>query len=200
MVGVEDQEDLTGGATERMVDVARLGVLVGCPRNVSGTETGRQIPHLRPATVIEDPGPVGVPEPVAADQGGRQDLRCFVIGTDEHVHGRTPADGGTFRPGDPPGEEGERGKCQPSDHLAGVEHAEQPRLGTVPGERRPPAEIGDAPQESDPGGHPRHPVGSLRGEPSNAPHHVPWIGMGSRSLDDGDERPVPVSAERRRDR
>jgi PIN domain nuclease of toxin-antitoxin system len=99
VVGVEHEQDLAAGVVECVVDVARLGVLVGGAAQVPGTEPVGQGGHLGAVTVVEDPSRVRVGDAVAADEGGTQDIEALVVGADEHVDAGAPSDAGARPPG-----------------------------------------------------------------------------------------------------
>ena len=149
VVGVEDQDQLTVGVAEGVVDVAGLGVLVGRPGQIAGPEPSGQPGHLLTATVVEDPGGMGIGDPVAAHQRGPEDVQALVVGADEDVDAGPQSDGRPVGHGHPPGQEGERGQHGPAEQLAGQQHEEHDRLRAGPGIGRPPHQVRRPPDQGD---------------------------------------------------
>ena len=131
MVGIQERQELSVDDAERMVDVARLGVLVRRPGQVPGTERGSQLGDFRPPAVIEDPGLMRRLERDRRGDGRHQDLRPFVEGRNEHGDTGDPTQAVAARPDvDVPQAEGEQGEADAGVDLEG-EHRdrEEPGVG-----------------------------------------------------------------------
>ena len=85
VVGVEDGDQLTAAAGQRMVQIAGLGVLVVGARQVLAAELTRQRPHLRPAPVVEQPGGVRVVHGPRGEQRLAHQRDRLVVGGHEDV-------------------------------------------------------------------------------------------------------------------
>ena len=93
VVGVEDEDQLPVGVAQGVVDVAGLGVLVGAPGQITRSEPTGQAGDLVTVAVVEDPGGMGIGDPIAAHQGGPEDVQPLVVGADEDIDGRPSFDG-----------------------------------------------------------------------------------------------------------
>jgi hypothetical protein len=149
VVGVEDEDQLPVGVAQCVVDVAGLGVLIGGAGQIARSEPSGQVGDLVTVAVVEDPSGVGIGDPVAAHQGGHEDVQPLVVGTDEDIDGRPSFDGRPGRDGDPPSQKGEGGQHGPTEQLARQQDEEHDRLSAVSGIGRPPNQVGGAPDQGE---------------------------------------------------
>lgn len=82
------------GAGQGVVDVAGLGVTGSAhpllpAGQIADPQLVRQLPHLGPLAVVEDPRLVRMGDPPGRAGGGGDEIDRLVIGRDEDVDGRT---------------------------------------------------------------------------------------------------------------
>ena len=152
VVGVEHQHQVALGPRQRRVEVAGLGVGVVGAGQVAGAGQPRQLLHLRPAAVVEQPGRVGIGERAAACQRRHHHLDRLVVGADVDVdrasrrrrrpHRRRP------RPGEP-GQDCQR--VEPVE-LGHQQHREEDGTRPFAAPADPPGQVADPPEQR----HQRH--------------------------------------------
>ncbi len=147
VVGVEHQHQLSVCAPQRRVDVARLGVGAVGPGQVAGACHLRQLLHLRPPAVVEQPGRVRIGEGAAAGQGRRDHLGRLVIGADVDVdrvsrRRRRPCDR-RARPGEPR----QHAERPEPVYLRHQQHREGDRARAFAAPADPPGQVADAPEQ-----------------------------------------------------
>ncbi len=147
VVGVQEEDQLTVGAGERMVDVAGLRVVVVGPRDPLRAPAGREGVHLLAAAVVEEIGRVWVAQRRATGEGRLHDVDRLVIRADEDVD--RPSGRGRrrrFLAPVPPCECEER-EGQEAIALDQREGRERERVGAAPREPDPVREPRAAPRE-----------------------------------------------------
>ncbi len=87
MIRVERGDERAARLPERIVPIARLRVLVGRAREVMTAKLVGQRLHLRPTSIVEDVGRVGIAHRHRAAGGLTQQIDFFVVRGDEDVDG-----------------------------------------------------------------------------------------------------------------
>jgi len=147
VVGVEHQDQVAARPRQRRVEVAGLGVGVVGAGQVAGARQLGQLPHLRPAAVVEQPGGVRVGQGAASGQGRHYDLGRLVVGADVDVDLTAWRRLRPPRHGPRPGEPGEgRQRVQPVE-LGYEQHREDDRARPFAAPAHPPGQIAEPPEQ-----------------------------------------------------
>ena len=87
-VGIQQDEELPIGEPQRIVDVAGLGVLVGVPPQVLGTQSDDQLTDLIGTPIIEHDRAMQATDGHRRGNRATDHLNVLPVGGDQHIDGR----------------------------------------------------------------------------------------------------------------
>ena len=137
VIGIEDRDQLAAAVGQRMVQVARLGVLVVGARQVFAAKLPGQRAHLRAAPVVEQPGFVRVVHRPRGEQRLAHQLDRFVVGRHEYVDAQARGRRRRRAVGEAPAHEYVQQRGAEAEHFGPVHQPREEGCGRVEGAQAP---------------------------------------------------------------